>query len=85
MLDLDLELPIMNKRAFVQVKSKASSRELAKYVAQFEKEDQFDHMFFVHHSGKAETECENVTVIGPDQLAQMVIDTGLTNWVIRKI
>jgi len=42
-------------------------------------------MFYVYHSGEAETESENVSVIGPDKLAQMVVDAGLINWLIRKV
>jgi hypothetical protein len=62
-LDLDLELPSTGERAFVQVKSKTTSAELAKYVDQLE--DQYTRMFYVFHSGEAETTDRRVTVIGP--------------------
>jgi hypothetical protein len=84
-LDLDIELPSTNERAFVQIKSKTSSKELSQYIAQFEQQDQFDRMFYVYHSGEAQTEIENVTVIGPEKLSQMVIDAGLLGWLIRKV
>jgi len=40
----------------------------------------------VFHSGEAETngEDDKVTVIGPDKLAELVLDAGLVNWLIRK-
>jgi len=83
-LDLDLVLPSTGERAFVQVKSKTSSAELAQYVAKFE-EEPHDRMFFVFHSGKAETEAEGVTVIGPEKLADLVMEAGLTSWLIRRV
>jgi hypothetical protein len=43
-------------------------------------------MFYVYHSGPAVTDRgENVTIIGPDKLAEMVLDAGLVNWLIRKV
>ena len=41
----------------------------------------------VFHSGEAETngEDDKVTVIGPDKLAELVLDAGLVNWLIRKV
>jgi hypothetical protein len=42
-------------------------------------------MFYVYHSGEAETDDGRVKVIGPDKLAEMVIDAGLVNWLIRKV
>lgn len=81
-IDLDLELPITGKRAFVQVKSKTSSAELACYVEMIE--EQYDEMFFVFHSGSATTQDERVKVIGPEALARRVFDAGLSDWLIRK-
>lgn len=71
--------------AFVQVKSKTTSAELAEYVAQLDQHDSYDWMFYVFHSGKAETDDERVIVIGPDRLAEMVVDAGLVNWLVRKV
>jgi hypothetical protein len=42
-------------------------------------------MFYVFHSGNAETDDDRVTVIGPEKLAALVVDAGLANWVIRKV
>ena len=55
-LDLDLMLPSTGHKAFVQVKSTTTSAELAEYVAQLDQHDSYDWMFYVFHSGKAETE-----------------------------
>jgi hypothetical protein len=84
MLDLDLVLPSTGERAFVQVKCKTNSNELAEYVSQLEEHGPHDTMFYVFHSGEAETDDERVRVIGPEKLADMVVDAGLVSWLIRK-
>ena len=86
-LDLDLTLPSTGERAFVQVKSKTTFAELAKYVALLDERgsDIFDRMFYVYHSGEAHTDDERVTVVGPAKLSELVIDAGLANWLIRKV
>ncbi|MBC7929010.1 MAG: hypothetical protein H7Z38_00390 [Rubrivivax sp.] len=85
-LDLDLILPSTGERAFVQVKSKTTSDELADYVAKIE-DGPYDRMFYVFHSGKAEMEKKDqrVTIIGPEQLADLVMEAGLVSWLIRKV
>jgi hypothetical protein len=84
-LDLDLALPSTGERAFVQVKSKTNSVELADYVAKLDELDSYNRMFFVYHSGKAETDDERVIVIGPEKLAEMAVDAGLATWLVRKV
>ena len=42
-------------------------------------------MFYVYHSGEAQTTDERVVVIGPEKLSEMVFDAGLANWLIRKV
>jgi hypothetical protein len=84
-LDLDLMLPSTGERAFVQVKSKTSSAELADYVARLDDLGPYDRMFYVYHSGEAATDDERVNIIGPEKLAELVLDAGLTTWLIRKV
>jgi len=83
-VDLNLILPSTNERAFVQVKSKTTPHELAEYAARIE-DGPYSKMFYVFHSGKADTEDKRVTVIGPEQLADLVVDAGLVSWLIRKV
>ena len=83
-LDLDLVLPSTGERAFVQVKSKTGSRELAAYVAKIE-DGPYDRMFYVFHSGEAATDDPRVTVVGPEQLAELVVDAGLVSWLIQRV
>ncbi|SRR6266567_966977 len=84
-LDLDLTLPSTGERAFVQVKSRTTSAQLADYVGQLEEHGPYDRMFFVHHTGEAATMDPRVTVLGPEKLAELVLDAGLLNWLIRKV
>lgn len=84
-LDLDLMLPSTGERAFVQVKSKTGSAELAKYVGRLDELGPYDKMFYVYHSGEARTDDERVIVIGPEKLAELVLDASLANWLIRKV
>ena len=84
-LDLDLVLPNTGERAFVQVKSKTTSAELADYVGKIEELGPYDRMFYVFHSGEADSDDDRVNVVGPEKLAELVVDTGLLNWLIRKV
>ncbi len=84
-LDLDLLLPSTGERAFVQIKSHTTSAELTAYVAQLEGNTLYDKMFFVYHSGEAAINDDRVTVVGPERLAEMVVDAGLVDWLVRKL
>jgi len=86
-LDLDLVLPSTSERALVQVKTETTSADFKEYVRRFEEQDLYDRMFYVFHSGDAETngEDDKLIVIGPDKLAELVLDAGLVNWLIRKV
>ena len=57
------------------VKSETTSQELVEYVAAIE-DSPFNRMFYVFHSGEAATDNEGVTVIGPEQLADLVMDVA---------
>jgi len=84
-LDLDLMLPSTGERAFVQVKSRTTSKELVEYISRLEEHGPYDRMFYVYHSGTAETDDERVTILGPEKLAEMVLEAGLVSWLIRKV
>jgi len=42
-------------------------------------------MFYVYHSGTVVSGSSRVQLIGPGRLAKMVVNAGLTQWVIDKI
>jgi len=84
LVDLDLELPTTEERAFVQVKARTSQKELDHYIRALEQES-FNRMFYAYHTGSVTTDNERVTLVGPQRLARMIVDAGLTDWIIRKI
>ncbi len=87
-IDLDMVLPSTGERAFVQVKSSTTQRELDEYIAEFESLDAYHRMFYVYHSANgsiSETDDASVTIVGPEKLAAMVVDAGLVTWLIRKV
>lgn len=84
-LDLDLLLPSTGERAFVQVKSQTTSAELADYVGKLDELGSYDRMFYVYHSGEARTTDPRVIVNTPRRLSELVLDSGLVTWLIRKV
>lgn len=75
------------ERAFVQVKSRTTSKELADYVAKFgDRADLYSRMFYVYHSGSpAMADHPGVTLWGPEKIAELVVDAGLVRWLIEKV
>jgi hypothetical protein len=85
LVDLELILPTTGERAFVQVKSQTNQREFEdEYLAAFTAMSEVHRLFFVYHSGVVEHVGAGVTVIGPERLAEMVIDTGMVSWLVEK-
>lgn len=84
-VDIELMLPSTKERAFVQVKSKTNQRQLDDYVDRLSRRDE-DRMFYLYHSGPVALDCKDprVTIIGPRQLAEMVLGAGLFDWVVDK-
>ena len=83
-VDLELELPTTGQQAFVQVKSVATQANLAEYLAALADRPYEAWMFFVYHTGEVETNDPRVKLVGPVELATMVLDAGLTSWLIDK-
>lgn len=86
-VDIELVLPSTQERAFVQVKSRASADQLKDYVERMSDMDGVNRMFFVWHSGNVGQALPHgrVTLIGPAQLARMVLDAGLATWLRQKV
>jgi hypothetical protein len=89
LIDIELEQPITEERAAIQVKSDASQKTLEDYVASTDAAGQFSRFFFVCHSpiGKlaAPEGRDNVHVWTGKKLAEAVLRTGLHDWVLEKI
>jgi len=83
--DMDLILPTTGDRAFVQVKSKTNQHEFDGYEALIKEPDSgYARMFYVYHTGQVRKRNEKVSLIDAKQLALMVREAGLTQWVIDK-
>ena len=87
-IDLDVMSPVTGRRAFIQVKSQSSKNELLNYVENFKGMSQYDEMYYVCHSGILSQEeidlPKNIQVIGLGNIAELVINAGLTKWLITK-
>lgn len=89
-VDMELEEPITGDLYQVQIKSAATVDDFEKYTQNFSPES-FRKFYFVVHSPEEKlanyqgVTNENIELILPRQLAQMVVDFGLTDWLLKKI
>jgi hypothetical protein len=87
-IDLEILLPVTGRRAFVQVKSQADLRELQKYIAEFRSMKQFQEMFFIVHTAlgdlRPQATLDGITLWGISEIASLVVDSGLSQWLIQK-
>lgn len=88
-IDLDLQLPINDSRAFVQIKSESNSKEYFEYKEDYDSKDQYDEFYyFVNKTSDKKllelaNKKENHIFIGKP-LAELVLKCGLLDWVIEK-
>lgn len=88
-IDLDVVLPVSNRRAFVQVKSQTSPAEIKSCYESYLAYDQYNEMYMVFHSLHGElaqvgTEAENLHLWDCARLASLVVRSGLVEWLIAK-
>jgi len=87
--DLELEDPISKERYKVQVKVSAGLADLKSYAEDFDGADFHKLFFVVSKPDKTlavyNNEFENVQLLTGLGLAELIIDLGLTNWVLQKI
>lgn len=88
-IDLDMFSPITQKRAFVQIKSKANHRQLKTYQDVFNQYGQYDEMYFVFHTPsknlkQATTSDPRVGIWDVSRVAKLVVQTGTADWLINK-
>ncbi len=88
-IDLDIFSTVSGRRAFVQVKSRASIATLQDSIAQYKEMEQFDEMYFVVHTASKSTVAYaindgDVHIWDIEKLADLVINLGLVNWLIAK-
>lgn len=90
-IDIDLYSPLSGKRAFVQVKSNTSLDEITRYYdifKEYKKCGLYAEMFYAYHSGPDKTATgindSAVSFFDLDKITDLVIQTGLIDWVINK-
>lgn len=87
-IDLALMSPVTGDRAFVQVKSKSTREELDEYISKYQDMEEFDEMFFVVHTNEKPfvdwINTNDIKVWGVSEIAKLVVDSGLTSWLIKK-
>lgn len=86
--DIELEAPITGDAFQVQIKSRADLREFHEYVAQFDGRG-FQRLYFIVHSPSndlANADApDHVDLILPERLAELIVDHGLTGWLMDKV
>ena len=88
--DIELEDPITGEMYQVQIKSAASLRDFKEYAENFGG-GKYTKLFFAVHSPDMNlleldgSKYNDVEILFPGKIAEMVIDMGLVNWLMRKI
>jgi hypothetical protein len=89
LVDLELEHPVINERAAVQVKSVASQKTLDSYITRTDETEQFDRFFFICHSPKgtlsAPEDRPDIHVWTGPELGTTIMRLGLHDWVMEKV
>jgi len=87
-IDLDLMSPVTGRRAFVQIKSKSNMAILEDYIKQYKNMREFNEMYFVVHttdnSFSEWQDTPDMKLWDVTKLSKLVVDSGLTNWLIKK-
>ena len=88
-IDLDIFSPVTQKRAFVQVKSTTNASQIYSYQKIFSQYDQYSEMSFVFHTfsgnlDKLSINDPKVRIWDISRVAELVIHTGLIDWLITK-
>jgi len=86
-IDLDLLSPVTNRRAFVQVKSRADFGTLERSISVFRSNPIYNEMYFIVHTADKRVLDHSepgVSVLGLAKLAELTINAGLMNWLLKK-
>lgn len=89
LVDLELEHPVINERAAVQVKSVASQNTLDSYIRRMDATEQYDRFFFICHSPNGRLnppdDRSDIHVWTAGELGSTVMRLGLHDWLMEKI
>jgi len=87
-IDLDLRSPVTGERVMVQIKAASDKKEFEFYCQEFSRMKDFKAFFYVVHTPKkslthAKAPARTQLIFG-EHLVKMVIDGGLSGWLIEK-
>jgi hypothetical protein len=86
-LDIELRAPVTGEHVMVQIKSASGLDEYKRCYREFSQSD-FTKLFYVVHSPDANldktNELPNSTIIKAKELAKLVVNAGLSSWLIEK-
>lgn len=87
-IDLDIFSPVTQKRAFVQIKSSTSTSEIMACYERLSKYEQCEEIYFVFHTLNGALDkigaLEKLNLWDISKVADLVIQTGLIDWLITK-
>lgn len=87
-LDIDLREPVTGERVMVQIKSASGLEEYKRCYHEFSQAEDFTMLFYVVHSPDPKlvkaSALPKSTVIEAPELAKLVVNAGLSNWLIEK-
>lgn len=88
-LDLELLSPVTGERAVVQIKTGADLNSFKNYQERFKSMPNYDKFFFIVSSPKKDlinfkNEEEKIKLYLTEEVANLTLSAGLTNWVIQK-
>jgi hypothetical protein len=86
-IDLELELPLTAERVLVQVKSSLDPGKAEEIAAKLMEAAAGARAFLVYHTASRDLSIsqDEVLLIGPQALAERVVDVGLTTWLMSKV
>ena len=85
--DIELELPFTGERAIVQVKSKLDQRGADDVIAALVDQASGARVIVAYHTStdRLSADQDIVTLLGPEDIAEHVVESGLTTWVMSKV
>lgn len=87
-LDLDLMSPISQERYLIQIKSQASRKQFEKFSFETKEIEEFTRYYMIVHTPQPkltkDLETDTHKLWLPKDIAELVVQYGLTDWVISK-
>lgn len=87
-IDLDLYSPITNRKAFVQIKSSTNIPEIRSCIEAYKSHGQYNEMYMAFHTINGDIRAievdPSVHLLDISKISELVIHTGLINWLITK-